>query len=221
MTTDFSRLYVELGLRPGCTLHALSRAYRRRVSELHPDRHAGEQPGSSGTMELADLISLYNRALQFHREYGRLPGAQQAGSVPQDAVPSARSGAVGADPAPVTHWRLWLLVAVVVVLWLELHSGAPDSPSTASAPSALPADPPYPPIAPEATATDLPAALEVGMDSDTVRALQGEPLRINDDIWEYGPSWIRVERGHVVDWYSSPLYRLKTRTPTPENADTN
>src|SRR3546814_13650073 len=57
--------------------------------------------------------------------------------------------------------------------------------------------------------------LELGMDTETVRAIQGEPMRINGGTWEYGPSWLRFEHGELVDWYSSPLHRLKTRSPSP------
>lgn len=53
------------------------------------------------------------------------------------------------------------------------------------------------------------------MDSDTVRAIEGAPIMVNGDRWDYGPSWIRFENGKVVDWYSSELQPLKaSRSPT-------
>lgn len=53
------------------------------------------------------------------------------------------------------------------------------------------------------------------MDSGTVRTLEGEPVMISGQRWDYGPSWIRFEDDHVVDWYSSPLHSLKAaRSPT-------
>ncbi|WP_281187141.1 hypothetical protein [Aquimonas voraii] len=36
----------------------------------------------------------------------------------------------------------------------------------------------------------------------------GPPLVLQADLWEYGPSHIRFERGRVVGWYSSPLKPL-------------
>lgn len=57
--------------------------------------------------------------------------------------------------------------------------------------------------------------LELGMDSGTVRAIQGNPVISGADHWEYGPSWIRFENGKVVDWYSSPLNPLRTATVQP------
>lgn len=53
------------------------------------------------------------------------------------------------------------------------------------------------------------------MDPETVRTLEGEPVMINGERWDYGPSWIRFEDHQVVDWYSSQLRPLKARrSPT-------
>ncbi len=59
--------------------------------------------------------------------------------------------------------------------------------------------------------------LELGMDADAVRTIQGDPVISGADHWEYGPSWIRFENGKVADWYSSPLSPLKTATAQPTN----
>ena len=75
--TDFLRLYQELGLVPGASLEELRRAYRRRVSELHPDR-SGQSCTASlpGAAERLQRITvLYGAATQFHRQHGRLPGS--------------------------------------------------------------------------------------------------------------------------------------------------
>ena len=42
MEVDFHSLYSELRVQPDCSLDDFKRAYRRRVAELHPDRH-GDQ----------------------------------------------------------------------------------------------------------------------------------------------------------------------------------
>ena len=53
------------------------------------------------------------------------------------------------------------------------------------------------------------------MDVETVRSKQGNPMHSEGSEWIYGPSWIRFERDRVIDWYSSPLHRLETETPSP------
>ena len=60
-----------------------------------------------------------------------------------------------------------------------------------------------------------PRLIEIGMDAETVRSIQGDPVQWEGSEWIYGPSWIRFERGRVIDWYSSPLRRLKTETSSP------
>ncbi|MEO7637690.1 MAG: hypothetical protein ABIS85_00615 [Pseudoxanthomonas sp.] len=65
---------------------------------------------------------------------------------------------------------------------------------------------------------DLPAPptqIEIGVNAGTVRVLQGNPTHSDEAEWTYGPSWIRFEDRRVVDWYSSPLRPLKTRTDSP------
>jgi len=74
MNSDFSVLYQELGLHPDCSLDEFKLAYRRRIGELHPDRH-GEEHASETHLPLKDLIALYAKATRFHHAHGRLPGS--------------------------------------------------------------------------------------------------------------------------------------------------
>nr|WP_233175480.1 hypothetical protein [Dyella sp. ASV24] len=62
----------------------------------------------------------------------------------------------------------------------------------------------------ETAATE--AVLHVGMSTDDVRALEGEPVAMHGDLWEYGPSWVRFDHDEVVEWHSSPLRPLRTDT---------
>lgn len=75
MKPDLTLLYSELGLEPNCSLEEFQLAYRRRISELQPNRRAGGTQSAESASLLRDLIWLYTTANRFHRRYGRLPGA--------------------------------------------------------------------------------------------------------------------------------------------------
>jgi hypothetical protein len=88
MKPDLTLLYSQLGLRPDCSLAELQLAYRRRISELQPDRlEPGSQSPESSAL-LRNLIWLYTSASRFHRRYGRLPGAAPNGA-PAGGSPGA------------------------------------------------------------------------------------------------------------------------------------
>lgn len=81
--TDFLTLYDELGLAPGVSdLDALKQAYRRRVAQLHPDRH-----GAHGDpARLQRLNRMYGAAIAFEQRYGRLPAAALASRRPEPSL---------------------------------------------------------------------------------------------------------------------------------------
>lgn len=220
MGPDFSQLYSLLGLEPGCSLEELKRAYRKRVAELHPDRSSPGPRGDERSVQLARLIPLYKDAVHFHEVHGRLPGSTVA-EVPAVRTGIANPGGRSAPPTaghsrggpetpaiPASHWLLLLALACLIgYLVFSAFAGrrsAPDSSATAGThPSAARV---------ETASQDGHSYVLAGMDADTVLAIQGPPSRISDDVWEYGPSWLRFQDGRLVEWHSSPLYRLKTRT---------
>lgn len=222
---DFLALYRELGIDPGCSPEAFKHAYRRRVSELHPDRE-----GSAGEEALKLLNLGYAAALEFFHVHGRFPGAP-ARSTRDRAVPAAQP-----HPAASVHvlhpvleggvdhgirsaggrkaglrpgrWLSIVLVALVVVVVLGAQmAGREDgaevpeadawSPRRANAWSAAPAAHPA-------------AVIGVGMPARDVLDAFGAPTDTAEDgrLWHYGPSWVRMSCREVVDWYSSPLKPL-------------
>jgi hypothetical protein len=206
--TDFLDLYRILGLRPGCSLDEFKHAYRRRVSVLHPDRRDDDSRHTIAAERLQRLTAMYGMAMEFHREHGRLPGAPLARSnTPSPATNSSQPVRPTSSRQPLRRSRRWLLLpAAAAAVWLLWPGKQPP----ARAPSIIGAVHPATLPAPPAKAAVNPP-LGLGMDADAVRAIEGEPtLMVNDERWEYGPSWIRFEHGKVVDWYSSPLYPLST-----------
>lgn len=206
--TDFLDLYRILGLQPGCGLEEFKYAYRRRVSVLHPDRRDNDTHHTVAAERLQRLTALYGMAMEFHREHGRLPGAPLARSnTPTPGTNSSQPARPTGGRQPRRRSGRWLLLpAAAAVIWLLWPGEQPSAP----APSIIGAAHPAPQPAPPAKAVVNPP-LGLGMDADAVRAIEGEPtLMVNDERWEYGPSWIRFEHGKVVDWYSSPLYPLST-----------
>lgn len=214
--TDFLDLYRSLGLKPGCGLAEFKQAYRRRVSVLHPDRRPAGAHEAIAAERLQRLTALYGEAMEFQRRHGRLPGAASPARAP--TATGAQPPATLADGQQPPRSRTLILLAVLgfaLLLWF----GLPQSPR--KVPDTLP-----PPVAKQrgmstaAAEIDIPEhdeALERGMRASVVRRIEGEPMMTNGEFWEYGPSWIRFERGRVVDWYSSPLRPLKlatTRRPT-------
>ncbi|MEL1263986.1 J domain-containing protein [Pseudoxanthomonas putridarboris] len=210
MENDFTRLYAQLDLPPDCGLDELKHAYRRRVAELHPDRR---QVGDSAdnARQLAQLITLYKQALRFHARHGRLPGAttEAITDAPYSAEPAQTpSPAVATPPASgeaTARARSgWLMVALCVLAGGLLWT-AWENHSTASSDEPDDVDVVY---APPKSGPDH---LVMGMDMEAVLQVQGAPTRQGSTVWEYGPSWVRFEGDRLVEWYSSPLYRLKTR----------
>ena len=214
LPTDFLRLYEELGLPSDASLDALKQAYRRRVSELHPDRLHENDPVSArrSAERLQRLTAMYAAATTFHRRHGRLPGA----SVPPNRTRTRTPIPLRAS-APPTRRRsrkiVWIALIAATAAWLLLRPSTQEDMPTETAGGAD-----HEAIAPHLPQMPSPVhALKTGMTSDDVLALEGAPVTRGGDRWSYGPSWIAFDDDKVTDWYSSPLRPLKsTRArPTP------
>lgn len=222
--TDFIALYRELGIDPECSPEELKRAYRRRVSELHPDR-VGDSGGGEEALKALNLG--YAAAVEFHRAHGRFPG-----SAPGRPAPASRTlrrdhpvapwqEDTGSDGTGGQRQPRWLLLALVLLLVVVVASQLMDDDAAASTDAAMP-----PPAAmaarpPQRPAPVPPGVLRVGMLPGEVLALVGAPPETIDDgrHWLYGPSWVRVVCGQLTDWYSSPLKPLGGSRMRPGPAD--
>ncbi|MFT3761942.1 MAG: hypothetical protein QM761_04860 [Pseudoxanthomonas sp.] len=181
------------------------------MAELHPDRRPQNAADSGNDMPLSELTALYDQALQFHRRHGRLPGAPPPRHAFAETDRLSARQAVSKDraqsPGRLHGSRLILVVLLATGVYLIL-GGTPEKQPQPQPPVPLPSEPM--PAEPD----PLLRQLEIGMDMDTVMAIQGRPTNMRERVWEYGPSWIRFENGRAVEWYSSPLQRLKAPLST-------
>jgi len=56
-----------------------------------------------------------------------------------------------------------------------------------------------------------PAHFSVGSTKTDVRAVQGEPVRESQNVWDYGISRVYFESERVVGWHESPMDPLKVK----------
>lgn len=204
--TDFVALYEELGLDAECSMEDFKRAYRRRVSQLHPD-HTGR---GTDMPRLQRLNHMYETALEFHQSYGRLPGAttphpQTAARSRMAAAHACESTDAPENDAPMAGFmyrrRYLLLLALFALLLYWLGAQRSGSPTL---------DPAGPgdEVAPGLLAPQAPR-LALGMDQAQARRILGEPDDEHAARWDYGPSWVEFQCGKVASWYSSPLRPLR------------
>lgn len=225
--TDFLDLYRQLGLNPGCELSEFKQAYRRRVALLHPDRQTDRPADARASARLQRLTVQYGAAMEFHRRHGRLPGspapsrAASAGNnerhevvadpfaVPREAAISHHAARVQGTTRrrPAIRFAAVLAVAALGILGWSAYSVY--SPSATGDASDDVAGSVQASAIERGDAADTPM-LHLGMSADEVRAVEGDPVSMHGDLWEYGPSWVRFDHDRVVDWHSSPLRALHT-----------
>lgn len=217
MKQDFFRLYSQLGLHPDCSLEEFKQAYRRRIAEVHPDKAAAPGNTDSTSLDVSELNSAYAAALSFHKRQGRLPGSKpHAPATPRKAAlryptPPKATPATGIPSTSSGRGNLLvaLLIALIMVMILmdfsseTLGLGASGEGTADTQSTAAHLEPPPP------------TQLVLGMDATEAIIVQGQPHQIRGDEWSYGPSWLKFEKGRLVDWHSSPLRRLRTDTQNP------
>ena len=202
--TDFHKLYQELGLAPGCDMRTLTLAYRRRIQELHPDRRP-DVDNPAADERLRTLIASYEAAQQFHQRFGRLPGTAAGTPAPRPIPVPEHIASAAARPRPRNWLAVWTLPIVIGLCWWYWDAADPEP---------LPSSD----VSWSADSAQETPELAVGMDPDTVLAIQGQPPLDLGDRWEYGPSFVRFEHRKVVEWYSSPLRPLRTARQRPPPA---
>ena len=200
--TAFFALYEELSLDIGCSLGELKHAYRRRASQLHPDRGGTH----SDVRRLQRLNALYDSALEFHQTHGRLPG-----DLPRPRTFTPAEPPPDIAPPAVPRQRRWLpagaCLLALFLYWLGLSMQPGDAPSL---------DPAGPGdrVAPGLLQPHAPD-LVLGMDKYLARKVLGEADEESGTRWNYGPSWVEFQCSKVIGWYSSPMRPLPVGQDNP------
>lgn len=202
---DFGDLYRRIRVTPGCSLQEFQLAYRRRVAALHPDR--GEHADAA---QLQQLNALYTAAMEFHKQSGRLPGARSRRAARTD-IPARRAQPAHPETRRTRGHHRWLLAGLLITLLVLALIGRDSVPPPLPSNLSTVSDTSRGASSPAA----IPRYVDLGMEPDMVRAVEGEPVLNADTQWHYGPSWIEFRCGMVDDWYSSPLRPLHVRSTRP------
>ena len=196
-----------LGLRPGAGVDDLKPAWRRAVSDLHPDRR-----GDAGSPELAAVNAAFQRLQAFHRRFGRLPGHI-------DPIGVSLPAAAKATRSRRRRWAVATMAGLVAifVIWPQRE---PPSPSTTESSDDATTGTAF------GAADEVPAAplgqraerIDFGTPAADVERLAGPPMFRSAERWEYGPSEVRFADGLVSGWHSSPLRPLPVATDSSGSA---
>lgn len=215
-TDDYLGDYLRLGVQPGCSPETLERVWRAAVRELHPDRAADRSDSMARTQRLLEVTSAYRRLRSFEREHGRLPGgpsetppqvaSEAIGERPSLSAPVPSGGKLPASRAVSLGVAAWLgLAALGLLVWSgAIHGPGEELPASVPAP----VEPLLQPAASLGWEAPRERHIRIGSTEAHVESLMGPPLVLQVDLWEYGPSHVRFQRGRVVGWYSSPLKPL-------------
>ena len=207
-TTDFAALYRELGVEATCSLDTLRRAWRRRVSRLHPDQGGDAED----TGRLQELNRLYDAALDFHARFGRLPGAPHEPSAAAAAPPTAQSGRENvrteAGFGRISRWFVVASLAGIAVLGWRIARTDDIGPSGNRVVPEADADSGAGERHPAQIALEV-LAISPGMEKAKVQQILGDPLERHELRWSWGPSWVEFRCDRVTGWYSSPQRPLR------------
>ena len=221
---DYSDCYATLGMTPDADWKALRARYRRLISQWHPDRFSSDTTGKAIAEERSKQITLAYQALErYHRDHGVLPPLEQVGAIPnpsaQRQVPESQArspvdartverGATVGKSGKRSPWPLrrlaFLAVLIATGYFVQGYIDEPEPSRTE--PAEREAEPEFAsqgaPVSEELQPPDSTrvGGIRVGSTLGEVYAIQGVPSATEGDIWHYGRSRIRFDKGRVISW---------------------
>jgi hypothetical protein len=207
-------------------------AYRKKVAIWHPDRLPDiEGIRESAEAKFKEVSGAYQAISSYYNETGMMPEVDlfevRVDEYANDGVPPMEQvydyESYEPPPRPKKRRRIsitWLVMVVLTVFFtvylLSIQSWDERSAADLEAVleqqrSSQPALPVEPLLPREAVGEKVRNTLRVrkGMSKDVVLQIQGEPILMNGDTWDYGISKIYFRNELVSGWYSSPLDPLK------------
>lgn len=120
---DYLADFATIGAEPGCSPCELEAAWRRRVSDLHPDRQRpadGDRPQT-----LSEINGAYRRLRRFQRRHGRMPGTEPVAhprrEPPMAFAPRTRPSRGASRTWLLALFNIALLCLLATLVWMLLE----------------------------------------------------------------------------------------------------
>lgn len=232
MDPHFRQHYQVLNLKPEHGWDQLRDAYKKAIRRWHPDRYRDDTERLAAEEKTKLINRAYAELSEYRDRHGDLPyrhPERNATFRPANTPPPVSRGAPSnpsarvdtASPAPpptLTNSKTYGRLPVATLVGIVVVAGY-----FAIRPSEMPelqldADPGNRPLAgsPPQENPPLPtrATFTVGSSVGEVHAIQGIPMVVDHDVWQYGEARVRFSHGRVVDWDDPTGSILHVRTAT-------
>lgn len=228
-SSDFNTDFGALGLAPTESWSKVRAAYKRLARKWHPDRYTESGTEKREAEEkLKDINLAYTRLSNYYKKHGRLPYKKEVRSplASEDNKDNKKSQTnkdhIRQKTKKEPDWsdsyahkpeeasrqkksgKLIFFIVVVTALFISLQDFDTDpaiqgkintvTNEKRSAKSSVKI--PSPP--------KIIKYFTYGSTLGKVHSVQGNPTKVEGDIWYYGKSEVQFDKGRVVGWYVDP-----------------
>lgn len=233
MTDDYLRYYACLEIAPGCEWTQLRDQYRLLAKRWHPDHFHDDREKAVADEKIKEINQAFNAFSVYYKTHGRLP---LTAPTPHDQRPHHSTAGTASEPrahadtgfhyqaaprtaAPRARRRGPTMMAALALTAMAAYwlwpLGAPEPlPYVNTAPVELPPAPAQPyPVAPQVTPVSAAQQtfFTIGSTLGEVHAVQGNPSRVEGEIWYYGNSKVYFRNGRVERWHMDPASPINAR----------